>query len=67
MTKLPILASVCNMYGVSNCAGAAIALTTLVDYTITTKVDKSQVIGPQKLGDMRRRCREEKWEVELGN
>ena len=32
-----------------------------------TKVDKSQVIGPQKLGDERRRCREERREAELGN
>ena len=54
LTKLPILASVCNRYGVSNYAGAAIASAMLVDYTIITKVDKSKVIGPQKLGDERR-------------
>ena len=67
LTKLPTLASVCNRYGVSNYAGAAIASATLVDYTIITKVDKSQVIGSQKLGDERRRCREERQEAELGN
>ena len=66
LNKLPILASVCDMYGVSNYAGAAIASSTLVDYAIITKVDKSQVIGPQKLGDERRRCREERREAELG-
>ena len=60
LTKLPTLASVCNRYGVLNYAGAAIAPATLVDYAIITKVDKSQVIGPQKLGDERRRCREER-------
>ena len=67
LTKLSTLASVCNRYGVSNYAGAAIALATLVDYAIITKVDKSQVIGPQKLGDERRQCREERQEAELGN
>ena len=51
LTKLPTLASVCDRYGVSNYAGAAIASAMLVDYAIITKVDKSQVIGPQKLGD----------------
>ena len=50
LTKLPTLASVCDRYGVSNYADAAIASPTLVDYAIITKVDKSQVIGPQKLG-----------------
>ena len=39
----------------------------LVDYAIKTKVDMSQVIGPQKLGDERWRCREERQEAELGN
>ena len=39
----------------------------LVDYAIITKVDKSQVIGPQKLGDDRRQCREERQEEELAN
>ena len=53
------------MYGVSNYAGAAIASSTLVDYAIITKVDKIQDIGPQKLGDERRRCREERREAEL--
>ena len=67
LTKLPTLASVCNRYGVSNYAGAFIASATLVDYAIITKVDKSQVIGPQKLGDERRRCREERREAELAN
>ena len=67
LTKFPTLASVCDRYGVSNYAGAAIALATLVDYAIITKVDKSQVIGPQKLGDERKRCREERREAELGN
>ena len=67
LTKLATLDSVCDRYGVSNYAGAAIALATLVDYAIITKVDKSQVIGPQKLEDERRRCREERWEAELGN
>ena len=51
LTKLPTLASVCDRYSVSNYAGAAIASATLFDYTIITKVDKSQVIGPQKLGE----------------
>ena len=67
LTKLPTLASVCNRYGVSNYANAAIALLMLVDYAIITKVNKSQVIGPQKLGEERRRCREERREAELGN
>ena len=67
LTKLPTLAPVCDRYGVSNYAGAAIASTTLVDYAIITKVDKSQVIGSQKPGDERRRWREERWEAELGN
>ena len=39
----------------------------LVDYAIITKVDKSQVIGPQKPGDERRRYREKRREAELGN
>ena len=39
----------------------------MVDDAIITKVDKSQVIGPQKLGDERKRCREERREAELGN
>ena len=67
LTKLPTLASVCDRYGVSKYAGAAIASATLVDYAIITKVDKSQVIGPQKLGDERMRCREERREAEFGN
>ena len=67
LTKLPTLASVCDRYDVSNYAGAAIASATLVDYAIITKVDKSQVIGPQKLGDERRRRREERREAELAN
>ena len=67
LTKLPTLASVCDRYGVSNYAGAATASTTLVDYAIITKVDKSQVIGPQKLGDERRQCKEERRQAELGN
>ena len=46
LTKFPILASVCYKYGVSNYSCAAIASTTLVDYAIITKVDKSQAIGP---------------------
>ena len=66
LTKLPTLASVCDRYGVSNYAGVAIASSTLVDYVIITIVDKSQVIGPQKLGDERRQCREERREAELG-
>ena len=66
LTKLPTLASVCYRYGVSNDAGAAIASSTLIDYSTITKVDKSQIIGPQKLGDERRRCREEMREVKLG-
>ena len=49
LTKLPTLASVCNRYDVSNYAGAAIASATLFDYAIITKVDKSHVIGPQKV------------------
>ena len=67
LTKLPTLSSVCKRYSVSNYAGAAIASATLVDYAIKTKVDKRQVIGPQKLGDERRRCREERRETGLGN
>ena len=67
LTKLSTLASVCDRYGVSNYANAAIASATLVDYAIITKVDKSQVIGTQKLGDERRRCREERREAELEN
>ena len=42
-------------------------MATLVDSAIITKVDKSQVIGPQKLGDERRQCREERQEAKLGN
>ena len=67
LTKLLTLTSVCDRYDVSNYAGAAVASTTLVDYAIITKVDKSQVIGPQKLGGDRRRCREERREAELRN
>ena len=67
LTKLPTLASACDRYGVSNYVGAAIASATLVDYAIITKFDKSQVIGPQKLGDERRQCREERREAELEN
>ena len=66
-TKLPNLASVCDRYGVSNYAGAAIASATLVDYGILTKVNTSQIIGPQKLGDKRGRCREKRQEAELRN
>ena len=51
LTKRPTLASVCDRYGVSNYANAAIASATLVDYAIITKVIKSQVIGPEKLGE----------------
>ena len=57
LTKLPTLASVCDKYGVSNYAGAAIASAMPVDYAIITKVDKSQVITPQKLGNKNRRSR----------
>ena len=60
LTKLPNLASVCDRYGVSNYAAAAIASATLLDYGIITKVNTSQIIGPQKLGDERRRCRKER-------
>ena len=67
MTKLPALAFICDRYGVSNYAGTAIASATLVDYAIITKVDKSQVIKPRKLGEERRRCREERREAELAN
>ena len=67
LTKLPTLASACDMYGVTNYAAAALASATLVDYANITKVDKSQVIGPQKLGDERKRCREERREAELAN
>ena len=67
LIKLPTLASVCNRYGVSNYAGAAIASATLVNYAIITKVDKSKIIGPQKLGDEKRRYRKERREAELGN
>ena len=67
LPKLPTLASVCDRYGISNYAGAAIASATLVDYAIITKVDKSKVIEPQKLGDERRRRREERREAKLGN
>ena len=51
LTKLPTLASVCDMYGVSNYAGAATASATLIDYAIITKVDKSQTT---ETGDERR-------------
>ena len=64
LTKLPNLAF---RYGVSNYADAAIASATLVDYGIITKVNTSQSIEPQKLGDERRRCREERREGDLGN
>ena len=67
LTKLSNLVSVCDRYCVSNYAGAAIASATLVDYGIIIKVNSSQIIGPQKLGDERSRCREEKREEELGN
>ena len=67
LTKLPTLAPLCDRYGVSNYADAAIASAMLVDYAITTKVDRSQVIESQKLGDERRRCREERREAELAN
>ena len=54
LTKLPTFASVCDGYGVSNYAGAAIASATLFDYAIISKVDKTQHIKPQELGDERR-------------
>ena len=41
LTKLSTLTLVCNKYGVSNYAGAAIASATLVDYSIINKADKS--------------------------
>ena len=66
LTKLSNLASVCDRFYVSNYAAAAIASATLVDHGIITKVNSSQIIGPQKLGDERRRCREERREEELG-
>ena len=65
LTELPTLVSICDRYGASNYAGAAIVSATLVDYAIIAKVDKSQVIGPKKLGDERRRCREERREASL--
>ena len=44
-----------------------IASATLVDYGIVTKVNTSQIIEPQKLGDERRRFREARREAELRN
>ena len=44
-----------------------IASAPLVHYGIITKVNKSQLIEPQKLGDERRRLREARREAELGN
>ena len=44
-----------------------IALATLVDYGIITKVDTSQFIRPQKVGVERRRCKEARREAEFGN
>ena len=41
LTKLSTLTLVCNKYGVSNYAGAAIASATLVNYFIINKADKS--------------------------
>ena len=67
VTKRPNLASVCNRYGMSNYAIAARASATMVDYVIITKVNRSQIIGSQKLVDEKRRCREERREAELGD
>ena len=67
LTKLSTLASVCDRFSVSNYTGTAIASAALVNYAIVNKVDTSQVIGLQKLGDERRRCREERQEAELAN
>ena len=63
LSKLPNLASVCDRYGVS--IMLVLASATLVDYSIITKVNTSQIIGPQKLGDERRRRREARREAEL--
>jgi hypothetical protein len=67
MTRLPNLAAVCDRYCVSNYAGAAIASAVLTDYGLITAFDKSQVIGPQKLADERRRYRNERRENELAS
>ena len=56
-----------NRYAGKNYAGTAIASAALVNYAIVNKVDTNQVIGLQKLGDERRRCREERQEAELAN
>ena len=63
LSKLPNLASVCDRYGVS--IMLVLASAALVDYGIITKVNTSHIIGPQKLGDERRRCREARREAEL--
>ena len=39
----------------SNYAGVAVTSATLIDYDIITKMNASQIIGPKKLGDERRR------------
>ena len=54
--KLSNLASVCDRYGVSNYAGVAVTSATIIDYDIIIKMNTSQIIGPKKLGDERRRC-----------
>ena len=43
LIRLSNLASVCDRYGVSNYAGVAITLATLVDYDIITKMNTSQI------------------------
>lgn len=54
-TRLLTLTAACDQFFISNYAEAAIATTALTDYGIITKVDKSQVIGPHKLCDVRQK------------
>jgi len=56
-TELTQLAKVCERYGVSNTAAAAIATATLMDYGIVTENDKSQVIDSKKVWRSREKIR----------
>jgi len=58
-TEIPTVARVCDRYGVSNTAGAAIATATLIDYKIISNDNKDQVIDRNKLWRQREKNRKE--------
>jgi len=64
-TKLPRFGAMCDRYGVSDRAAAALASALLEDYGIITETDRSQVIGPRKVAYERHKYREERREMEF--